>query len=89
MAAGILVQSSDHGYACLSGWCHTWQGLAVIPGGRTESLSSDQGDDGMASLVSAGDLIEFPAANVPVDAPGDDGENAPAVLLSRAVVSIP
>jgi hypothetical protein len=88
MQAGILVRSSSPGYVC-AGWCRTWQGTVVIPGGQAEELSSDQGDDGMASLASPGDLIEFPAANLPVDAPGEDGSDAPAVLLRRAVVSIP
>jgi hypothetical protein len=88
MRAGVLVQSSSHSYVCM-GWCRTWQGVAVISGGRTVSLSSDQGDNGMASLVAPGDLFEFPAGNLPVDAPGDDGSDAPAVLLARAVVPMP
>ena len=89
MAAGVLVSSSSHGYACLSGWCHRWNGTAIVAGDRTEQLSSDQGDDGMASLASAGDEIEFPAANLPVDAPSDDGNDAPARVLVYGAVSVP
>jgi len=47
------------------------------------NLSSDQGDDGMASPVSPSDLFELPGANVPAGAPGDDGTGAPAILLRR------
>jgi hypothetical protein len=89
MTAGVLVSSSSHGYACLSGWCHTWSGTAIVAGDRTEELSSDQGDDGMASLASVGGEIEFPAANLPVDAPSDDGNDTPARVLVYAAVSVP
>jgi len=86
MLAGILVGESSPGYACLDGWCRTWQGTVVTAGGYVEQLSSDQGDDGMAQLARPGDAIEFPAANVPVDAPSDSGEDTPAgVLVSGAV----
>jgi hypothetical protein len=86
MLAGILVSESSPGYACLDGWCRTWQGTVVTAGGYVEQLSSDQGDDGMAQLAQPGDVIEFPAANVPVDAPSDSGEDTPAsVLVSGAV----
>jgi hypothetical protein len=88
MAAGILVASTSHGYACLSGWCHTWSGTVVIAGDRSEPVSSDEGDDGMASLAAPGDEIEFPAADLPVDAPGDDGNDTPAKVLVYGAVAI-
>src|SRR6266702_8263959 len=61
MQAGILVRSSsmDALDACGLG-LGTWDGIVVIPGGWTESLSSSSGDYWMASLASPGDLIEFP-----------------------------
>jgi hypothetical protein len=80
MQAGVLVSDSAPGYVCL-GYCHTWHGTVVVPGGWVEYLSSDQGDDGMESIAHVGDVIGFPAGNVPVDAPGDDGLPAPAQVL--------
>lgn len=88
MTIGVLVQASDPGYVCF-GYCHTWQGIAVVAGGWAVNLSSDQGDAGMAPLVSVGDEIEFPAGNVPVDAPVDDGNYPPGQLIERAVVAVP
>ena len=88
MQAGILVRESSPGYVC-AGWCRTWQGTVIIPGGWIEQLSSDQGDDGMAQLAAVGDEIEFPAPDVPVDAPGDDGNDAPARVLVAGAVSVP
>jgi hypothetical protein len=86
MAYGILVRSSSHGYVCLSGYCHTWQGTVVVPGGWIERLSSDGGDDGMAQLVSPGDLFWFPAGG-PVDAPADDGGTLPVEVIIAGAVS--
>jgi hypothetical protein len=89
MQVGILVSASSPSAISQNLNGGSWSGVAVVPGGWTVSLSSDEGDNGMGALVSPGDLFEFPAANLPVDAPGDDGNDAPAVLLERAVVSIP
>jgi hypothetical protein len=88
MQAGILVQVAKQSVFCALNGC-TWSGIVVIPGAQTVALSSDSGDNGMASFVSPGDLIEFPARDEPVDAPGDDGSDPPAKLLQRAVVAIP
>ena len=87
MTAGILVSSVSHGYVCV-GWCHTWSGTVIIAGSRMVAVSSDQGDDGMASLAAPGDEIEFPAANLPVDAPGDDGNDTPAKVLVYGAVAV-
>ena len=85
MTYGILVRSSSPGWASQQLNGGAWQGLAVVPGGRIEHLSSDPGDNGMASLASPGDLIAFPAGG-PVDAPSDDGDGTPArVILAGAV----
>ncbi len=83
MAYGILVREHSDGYVC-AGWCHTWHGTVVIPGGRIEYLSSDEGDNGMAQLVSPGDLFWFPAAG-PVDAPGEGSGPAVRVITAGAV----
>ena len=88
MQAGILVRESSPGYVC-AGWCRTWHGTVVIPGGWIVQVTSDQGDDGMAQLAAVGDEIEFPAPDVPVDAPGDDGNDAPAEVLVAGAVSMP
>jgi hypothetical protein len=88
MELGILVQAHSQGYVCL-GYCHTWSGTAVIKDGRVVHLSSDQGDNGMASLAAPGDLIQFPAGNLPVDTPGDDGNDAPASVVVAQAVYIP
>jgi hypothetical protein len=80
MEAGLLVSESSPGYVC-AGYCHTWHGTVVVPGGWVENLSSRQGDNGMASLARVVDVIAFPAGNVPVDAPGDTGNVTPARVL--------
>ena len=85
MRAGILVTDQSHGYVCL-GYCHTWSGVAVMPGGWTEALRSDQGSDGMADLVAPGDYFWFPASG-PVDAPGDDMGARPARVIVRGAVT--
>ena len=85
MTYGILVRESSPNALSqqLSGGA--WRGVVVIPGGRIEHLSSDEGDNGMATLASPGDLIAFPVGG-PVDAPGDDGDGTPArVILAGAV----
>lgn len=90
MLAGILVRSSSPGWASQNLNGGAWTGTAVIPGGRTEQLTSDDGDNGMAAYVQPGDLFEFPAANIPVDAPGDDVlDGGVARLLLQAAVSVP
>ena len=88
MTYGILVQGHSGGYVCLSVYCHTWSGIVVVPGGRIEHLTSDEGDDGMAQLVSPGDLFEFPSAG-PVDAPSDDGGTLAVRVLIAGAVSVP
>ena len=62
MQAGILVRSLSPGTLSQQLNGGAWPGAAVNPGGWTVNLSSDQGDDGMASLVSPGDLFELPGA---------------------------
>ncbi len=82
---GILVRGSSPGWASQQLDGGAWQGTVIIPGGRIEHLSSDEGDNGMAALASPGDLIAFPAGG-PVDAPDDDGDGTPArVILAGAV----
>lgn len=90
MQVGILVSSSNPDWASQNLNGGNWAGVAVIPGGFTVELASDAGDDGMASYIRLGDLFEFPAGDIPVDAPGDSVINGGvARLLVRAVVSVP
>jgi hypothetical protein len=90
MQVGILVSSSSPGWASQNLNGGNWTGVAVIPGGFTVELASDAGDSGMAGYIHPGDLFEFPAGDIPVDAPGDSVINGGmARLLTRAVVTIP
>jgi hypothetical protein len=86
MTYGILVASPSTGYVCLDGYCHTWHGTVVVPGGRIEHLSSDQGDNGMAQFISPGDEFWFPAGG-PVDAPSDDDGTPPVRLITAGAVA--
>jgi hypothetical protein len=88
MQAGILVRVTKLSTFCAINGC-TWSGTVVIPGGRTEALSSDGGFNGMATYVSPGDLFLFPARDEPVDAPSDGQSDTPAKLLQRGAVNIP
>lgn len=90
MIAGILVSATSPGWASQNLNGGAWTGIVVIAGGRTEQLTSDDGDNGMASYVQPGDLFQFPTANVPVDAPGDEVvDGSVATLLVRGVVTRP
>jgi hypothetical protein len=90
MQAGILVTSDSPGWASVNLNGGAWSGVVVIAGGWTETLSSDEGDGGMATFAQPGDLLEFPAGNIPVDAPGDDVINGQvAKILARGVVTVP
>ena len=89
MQVGILVRSESPGWASQNLNGGVWQGTVVIPGGWSEQLSSDEDDDGMASFAQPGDEIQVPAADLPVDAPSDDGSDPPAVVIARGVVSVP
>jgi len=88
MQAGILVRSVSPGWASQNLNGGGWTGTVIIPGGWLEQLSSDSGDDGMAQLASVGDEIEFPAPDVPVDAPSDDGNDTPAKVLVYGAVQV-
>lgn len=84
MTYGILVSVTKLSAFCALNGC-TWSGTVVVPGARIEEVSSHGGDDGMASLVSPGDLFCFPAGG-PVDAPSDDGGTLPVkVIIAGAV----
>jgi hypothetical protein len=89
MMAGILVRYTSPSWAGQNLDGDAWTGTVVIPGGRTVQLTSYDGDSGMSSYVQPGDLFEFPAGNIPVDAPGDDViDGGVAKLLLRAAVDV-